>query len=751
MSLLKQISFLIIMVSIFTSISVNADNQVRGITERNLIQDIECVDVNLARKIDPGSRYRILSDNGLVNKSGFMGIDDWVASDSLSKEIRITEGNRYVLSVNGENGTFEEIIPEIDLSETVWNAIDRAPRWLRKDLLECMTRLRGDAGEFYQDMLAEIIMDAEDPIIDEIVFSICRTSPDLWNRGTLRMDLWVENAQGLYAADSVLNYVRIVDHGSAEDDNYWSSVEYNIKSGEDTIQVELNPEYYYWWIVHPKISDEYPLYINPASGRPDQPGRGVFWRDYLFNHADEDYPVLREMLEDCGVLWSNLRNNGTNENGAIGVVNQWARASMTFEINGRERPIQPVRIYALHMGFCGEWQDITAAASRAALIPTSAVMNIANDHVWNEFYAGRWIVWEPVNNMIDDSLRYDGWNEIPGIFTYRGDGYVINSTPRYTVGLCTLVVNIRDSTEHPVDGARIVITSESLHGGYGLATFNFTDSNGQAIIPLGDQRNIYLNVSTEIGRYPADANSYTQVIENSEDGAFYEWEWQFEDEMPSISIQTADYPENPVDHYRLILDYEPIVEYVYGNVWAYSSFWAGIYPPKMNLFICDEENYQNYVAEEAFEGHEINQVTEAGQIEFILPTDAVWYAVISNDEKTSSFEEINIEAYLTRDEAWSVPTNLNDDGVPTHFTMSQNYPNPFNAMTRIDFGLTSPNHIMLSIFDMNGREISEISSGQLNAGYHSIEFNAEHIESGVYIYRLKAGDRVEFKKMILLK
>ena len=91
MSLLKQISFLIIMVSIFTSISVNADNQVRGITERNLIQDIECVDVNLARKIDPGSRYRILSDNGLVNKSGFMGIDDWVASDSLSKEIRITE------------------------------------------------------------------------------------------------------------------------------------------------------------------------------------------------------------------------------------------------------------------------------------------------------------------------------------------------------------------------------------------------------------------------------------------------------------------------------------------------------------------------------------------------------------------------------------------------------------------------------------------------------------------------------------
>ena len=90
--------------------------------------------------------------------------------------------------------------------------------------------------------------------------------------------------------------------------------------------------------------------------------------------------------------------------------------------------------------------------------------------------------------------------------------------------------------------------------------------------------------------------------------------------------------------------------------------------------------------------------------------------------------------------------------VPDNFTLSQNYPNPFNPGTTIKFGLTNETVVELKVFDAIGQEVITLINGEvLQAGNYNIKFNASGLTSGTYIYRLKAGESVLSKKMILLK
>ncbi|HPS65557.1 MAG TPA: T9SS type A sorting domain-containing protein, partial [Ignavibacteria bacterium] len=98
--------------------------------------------------------------------------------------------------------------------------------------------------------------------------------------------------------------------------------------------------------------------------------------------------------------------------------------------------------------------------------------------------------------------------------------------------------------------------------------------------------------------------------------------------------------------------------------------------------------------------------------------------------------------------------NLSGDvivGVPAKFDLSQNYPNPFNPATKINFDLPKDGQVSLKIFDMLGRELSTIVNEIRKAGYYTVEFNASNLASGVYFYRISAGEFSSVKKMIVLK
>jgi len=91
------------------------------------------------------------------------------------------------------------------------------------------------------------------------------------------------------------------------------------------------------------------------------------------------------------------------------------------------------------------------------------------------------------------------------------------------------------------------------------------------------------------------------------------------------------------------------------------------------------------------------------------------------------------------------------DQIPLEFNLQQNYPNPFNPSTTISFALPQKEHVELRIYDMLGREIATLVSKDLNAGRHEVVFDAGNLSSGVYFYRIQAGNFSQLRKLILVK
>jgi len=90
--------------------------------------------------------------------------------------------------------------------------------------------------------------------------------------------------------------------------------------------------------------------------------------------------------------------------------------------------------------------------------------------------------------------------------------------------------------------------------------------------------------------------------------------------------------------------------------------------------------------------------------------------------------------------------------VPQVFSLQQNYPNPFNPVTNIKFGLPKGSIVTLKIYDMLGREVASlINNLNLSAGNYTYDFNAVNVPSGIYFYKLSAGEFSDVKKMTLVK
>ena len=93
----------------------------------------------------------------------------------------------------------------------------------------------------------------------------------------------------------------------------------------------------------------------------------------------------------------------------------------------------------------------------------------------------------------------------------------------------------------------------------------------------------------------------------------------------------------------------------------------------------------------------------------------------------------------------------NQSEIAASFRLYQNYPNPFNPNTSISYELRVTSDVKLTVFDITGKHTADLVDRKQNAGKHEVDFSGEGLPSGVYIYRLTAGDYSETKKMILLK
>ncbi|MGA9119069.1 MAG: M28 family peptidase [Bacteroidota bacterium] len=88
---------------------------------------------------------------------------------------------------------------------------------------------------------------------------------------------------------------------------------------------------------------------------------------------------------------------------------------------------------------------------------------------------------------------------------------------------------------------------------------------------------------------------------------------------------------------------------------------------------------------------------------------------------------------------------------PGECRLLQNFPNPFNPITTIRYGLPHRSHVLLTIFNTIGQRVAELENGDMDAGFHEVQFNGRNLASGVYFYRLSTGSFVDTKRLILLK
>jgi len=121
------------------------------------------------------------------------------------------------------------------------------------------------------------------------------------------------------------------------------------------------------------------------------------------------------------------------------------------------------------------------------------------------------------------------------------------------------------------------------------------------------------------------------------------------------------------------------------------------------------------------------------------PTDGGWTYCGWNidDIQIYAFDGINYQ--------------VDDNVVTTKFSLSQNFPNPFTKKTSISYTLPKPTHVSIKIYNIKGQLVKTLINENKPAGYHTIEWNAKGLSSGIYFYKFEANDKVFIKKMIILR
>ena len=136
-------------------------------------------------------------------------------------------------------------------------------------------------------------------------------------------------------------------------------------------------------------------------------------------------------------------------------------------------------------------------------------------------------------------------------------------------------------------------------------------------------------------------------------------------------------------------------------------------------------------------------------------TQTVAFALIAGVE-FADISQAASQAHANYANNMIVSVDDNNEQPISAFTLSQNYPNPFNPSTRIEYTLPRRSTVVITIHNLLGQTVCQLYDGVQSAGKHFIEWNGtddkgNEVASGVYFYRMKTDQRLESKKMLLLK
>ncbi|MGB3478039.1 MAG: T9SS type A sorting domain-containing protein [bacterium] len=665
-------------------------------------------------------------------------VAQWEVVDSVSFIVRIPADDDCYIYCDYAAESLCVVMPPNDVIQLARSAIDYAPNWLKIELADNFSRL----DSIYQDLYANMILNTQDPYVDEIGFCIVHLAPQTLTNSQFYPDVLLENAEYLYRNDSVLEYVAIIDSGSASvGGNYFSTTQYRIYENGDTTDYLMPRDIYYWFIVHPKLQEELPTYIDPASGSPALPPTGKFWRNYLFNHADAGYPLLRDTLVGFPTLWNCLQNN-PDSNGALGRLSRWINTVQPWGSPHYPRLPQPVYQYHWHTGTCSEHGWFADGAARTVLIPATLTVAYRYNHKWNEFYERRWIQWETINGWID-YYPYDHWgsgDNIPGCFNWRGDGYIWTVTERYTP-VCTLNVHVSDALGSPVDGAKVTIDCPGSPGPW--ATVGWTTSTGDCQFLLGDSVSYFTGaVQSSLGNIPT-----TTIITNSQTNVTYYWNPVLSGTIDQLKVQSDTLPSSPLDDYKFEYTVEASNEILYGtNPIDGNTFSDFSDAGNIDFFICDQTNFTAYASGDSFYAFQIIDDVSSLDSSFSIPTEESWYLVLSNEDQVVDKTVANITVKLLKDITGIAEVVGKRQPAGLYIT-----PNPAINHVEFSYSLAKRGRVCLKVYDVQGRLIENLFTGKREKGIHAVTWDTRGLSSGVYFVRYQSEESEQMHKVVLLQ
>jgi hypothetical protein len=117
--------------------------------------------------------------------------------------------------------------------------------------------------------------------------------------------------------------------------------------------------------------------------------------------------------------------------------------------------------------------------------------------------------------------------------------------------------------------------------------------------------------------------------------------------------------------------------------------------------------------------------------------------IVDSGESLELYGDVNEVPFAVRTQKLPV--------IPADYSLSQNYPNPFNPATTIEFGLPEDAQVKVTVFNVLGQTVTALVDADMPAGYHVVSWDASDMASGVYFYRIQAGEYTATKRMVLMK
>lgn len=699
-----------------------------------------------------------LKQNDQIKKQ--VSRENWTPIQSYELNTLIRPTYYLGFQYNTTNNTANWLSNYETLSPQAVSAIEKSPYWIRADLENILCQLSADK----QILWANVINNALDPFIDEIAFCVAHSSVLYLESEFSNPQLFIDNANLLYDIDTDLGYVQIIDHGtSSSDQNYYSTTKYRKMSPEGQIsEIEVPKEIYYWYIVHPKTSDEIPAYINPFTVEDNAthvnnittPGTGKFWRQLFFFESDTEHQTLASFVDSCQVVW----NPNNPMQSAIHGIQNWINSFMSFTSNS-ERPHQPVRIYQKGFGRCGEYGDITMAATRTALIPCTSILSASTDHVWNEFWDDGWHQWEPVNHDINNPLVYEnGWGKVFGsVMEIRSDGYLNPVTDRYSEGSAEINIYVFDNNNQPIDGASVKLAIND-NNTIRFDALAYSDNDGLCKFIVGDNRHYYVRVDTPVGNNPIVTSEYLDCVENSVDGSVYNFQVIIDNTLQFIDHIQVDTPSDNTEDYRMVIDVNSSKQVISGLVaWddidyvgERPRFYKDIMTPgKVNVHFMNYEQYSGYqIPPFPFESfNSFINVSQANTI-FNYPVNYNGLGVIDNFTHLNNLQYISGEIRLEQ--------HSNDTDTPPYVSNQLfAYPNPFKEKVSFIIQLSKGAEFELNIYNIKGQLVHSKKAmgitGSVTHEWNTLDNKGQKCPSGVYFSVLKHPDFQEVRKLILIR